>query len=212
MLAVLEDPINQPSPRYWMLWPGVMLLLAGSFAEIFANYKTIGASVVALFEPLYHKIFRRHASIDEQDMIEEPCPPHELVPMWMWFGGMLISIIFTCAILGTQYQQNVGVVLLAIVFAFLFSFIGAESCGRTNIIPVTAIGNASQLVIGGVNRGHGSIQNQQLLNLTGSMLALGASEQSTDMLQDLKTTHLLRASPRVQFYAQCCGAIVSVFM
>lgn len=32
------------------------------------------------------------------------------------------------------------------------------------------------------------------------------------MLGDLKTTHLLRASPRVQFYAQCCGAIVSVFM
>lgn len=32
------------------------------------------------------------------------------------------------------------------------------------------------------------------------------------MLGDLKTTHLLRASPRVQFYAQCCGAVVSVFM
>ena len=32
------------------------------------------------------------------------------------------------------------------------------------------------------------------------------------MLGDLKTTHLLRASPRVQFYAQCCGAVVSVFI
>jgi uncharacterized oligopeptide transporter (OPT) family protein len=101
---------------------------------------------------------------------------------------------------------------MAIVFAFIFSFIGAESCGRTNITPVTAIGNASQLVIGGATSGHGSIQNQQLLNLTGGMLALGASEQAADMLQDLKTTHLLRAAPRVQFYAQCCGAIVSVFM
>ena len=114
--------------------------------------------------------------------------------------------------MGLQFKQNVGVTILAIVFAFLFSFIGAESCGRTNIIPVTAIGNASQLVIGGTTRGHGSIYNQQLLNLTGGMLALGASEQATDMIQDLKTTHLLRAAPRVQFYAQCCGAIVSVFM
>lgn len=114
--------------------------------------------------------------------------------------------------MGLQFQQNVGVTILAIVFAFLFSFIGAESCGRTNIIPVTAIGNASQLVIGGTTHGHGTIYNQQLLNLTGGMLALGASEQATDMIQDLKTTHLLRAAPRAQFYAQCCGAIVSVFM
>jgi uncharacterized oligopeptide transporter (OPT) family protein len=77
---------------------------------------------------------------------------------------------------------------------------------------VTSIGNASQLVLGGINRGHGSIKSQQLLNITGSMLALGASEQAVDMLGDLKTTHLLRAAPRVQFYAQCCGAVVSIFM
>ena len=32
------------------------------------------------------------------------------------------------------------------------------------------------------------------------------------MLGDLKTTHLIGASPRVQFYAQCCGALVSIFM
>ena len=51
-----------------------------------------------------------------------------------------------------------------------------------------------------------------MLNISGGLIALGASEQSADMLTDLKTTHLLRASPRVQFYAQCCGALVSIFM
>lgn len=114
--------------------------------------------------------------------------------------------------MGVQFGLSVGTTILAIVLAFIFSFIGAESTGRTNITPVTSIGNASQLVIGGTTRGHGGIQNQQLLNLLGGMLALGASEQSADMLGDLKTTHLLRASPRVQFYAQCCGALVSIFM
>lgn len=111
-----------------------------------------------------------------------------------------------------QFKENVGVTILAIVFAFIFSFIGAESCGRTNIIPVTSIGNASQLVVGGATHGHGSVSNQRVANIFGGLLALGASEQSADMLGDLKTTHLLRASPRAQFYAQCCGAIVSVFM
>lgn len=213
MNMVLTDPVNSPSPRYWLVWPGTMLLLAGSFAELFANYKALYATMVQLFEPLYRIVTRgKNVKVNEEDIIEEPCTPDELVPTWMWGGGIIISIIFTCLIMGLQFKQNVGVTILAIVFAFIFSFIGAESCGRTNIIPVTSIGNASQLVIGGTTHGHGTIADQQLLNITGGLLALGASEQATDMIQDLKTTHLLRAAPRVQFYAQCCGAIVSVFM
>ena len=209
-----------------------MLLLAGSFAELFANYKTLYHSMISLFQPLVRKIRKHDAKVNEEYVIEEPCPLSELVPTWMWAGGVVLSIIFTCIIMAIQFKQNVGVTILAIFFAFVFSFIGAESGGRTNIIPVTSIGyvkfcanlprrtstdininrNASQLIIGGTTHGHGSIQNQQLLNITGGMLALGASEQSCDMLGDLKTTHLLRASPRVQFYAQSCGAVVSVFM
>ena len=189
-----------------------MLLLCGSFAEVFANYRTIFASMVQVTAPLFKRHRHKQVELDEKDLIYDPAPPHEQVPWWAWTGGIVLSAFFSCLVLGLQYGQNVGVTILSIVFAFLFSFIGAESCGRTNIIPVTSIGNASQLVIGGATRGHYPIKDQQLLNLAGGMLALGASEQSADMLTDLKTTHLLRASPRVQFYAQMVGALVSIFM
>ncbi|KAK3677521.1 hypothetical protein LTR78_002371 [Recurvomyces mirabilis] len=212
MSMVLDDPVNKPSPRYWLVWPGTMLLLAGAFAEVAAQWRPITASMIQLTEPIWRKIRKGGLKYDEDAVIEEPCSKDELVPTWMWAGGIVLSIIFTCIIMAVQWKQSVGVTILAIVFAFLFSFIGAESTGRTNITPVTSIGNASQLVIGGATHGHGTIANQQILNITGGLLALGASEQSADMLGDLKTTHLLRASPRVQFYAQCCGAIVSVFM
>ncbi|EMC91390.1 hypothetical protein BAUCODRAFT_80544 [Baudoinia panamericana UAMH 10762] len=212
MGMVLDDPVNRPSPRYWLVWPGTMLLLAGSFAELAANWKAILGSFAALVEPLTNRFRKGRGGMYDQDQIEEPCPPSELVPTWMWGGGIILSIVFTCIIMGVQWGQNVGVTILAIFFAFLFSFIGVESAGRTNIIPVTSIGNAVQLIVGGTTHGHGTIANQQTLNITGGLLALGASEQSADMVGDLKTTHLLRASPRVQFYAQCCGAIVSVFM
>ena len=188
-----------------------MLLLCGSFAELGANYRTLWASFLALTSPIFRR-FGYGVEVDENDLIYDPAPPHEQVPWWMWTGGLVLSAIFSCVVLGFQYGQNVGVTILGIVFAFLFSFIGAESTGRTNITPVTSIGNASQLVIGGTTRGKYPIKDAQMLNLAGGMLALGASEQSADMLGDLKTTHLLRASPRVQFYAQCCGALVSIFM
>ncbi|KAL9106236.1 MAG: hypothetical protein Q9227_008704 [Pyrenula ochraceoflavens] len=211
MGMVLEDPVNKPSPRYWLLWPGVMLLLVGAFAELGANYKTLWATFKLVMRPIFSRF--RKVDINEDDLIQDPAPPHELVPWWMWSGGLVISAFFTCLVMGLQYNMNVGISILAIVFSFILSIIGAESYGRTNINPVTSIGNALQLIIGGTTKHHGyPIPKQQLLNISGGMLALGASEQSADMLQDLKTTHLLRASPRVQFYAQLIGALVSIFM
>lgn len=187
-----------------------MLLLCGSFAELGANYRTLWASFVQMTSPFLSRF--RKIEIDEKDLIYDPAPEHERVPWWMWSGGIVLSIFFSCLVLGLQYGQNVGVTILSILFAFIFSFIGAESTGRTNITPVTSIGNASQLVIGGITRGKYPVKDAQMLNLAGGMLALGASEQSADMLGDLKTTHLLRAAPVVQFYAQMIGAIVSIFM
>lgn len=189
-----------------------MLLLCGSFAEIAANYQTLWAYLQSAFSPLINRFRQAKISVDESHLIYDPAPPHEQVPWWMWSGGIVFSIFLSCLVLGVQYNQNVGLTLLSIVLAFLFSFIGAESAGRTNVIPVTTIGNTSQLIVGGATKGHYSIKDSQLLNTTGGMLALAAAEQSADMLGDLKTTHLLRASPRVQFYAQCCGALVSIFM
>jgi len=193
-----------------MTRPGTMLLLCGSFSELGANYTIIWASFAQMLAPLFSRF--RKMEIDAKHMIYDPAPLHEQVPWWLWTGGIVISTFFTCLVLGLQYQQNVGVSLLAIVFAFIFSFIGAESTGRTNITPVTSIGNASQLVIGGITRGKYPVKETQLMNLAAGMVALGASEQSADMLSDLKTAHLLRASPRVQLYSQSVGALVSIFM
>lgn len=176
--TVLADPVNAPSPRYWLLWPGTMLLLAGAFAEVFANWKAIYNSFKQLMEPLVLKFRHQDVDIDESKLIPEPCTPKELVPLWMWGGGMLISVIFTCIVMGVQWKLNVGQTLIALVFSFIFSFIGAESTGRTNITPVTSVGNAVQLVVGGTTHGHGTIQKQQLTNLAGGMLAVGASYQS----------------------------------
>ena len=135
MGVVLDDPVNRPSPRYWLIWPGTMLLLCGSFAEVFANYRTLWASAVQISTPIIRRFRRSHnPHVREEDLIDDPAPPHEQVPWWMWSGGIVISCFFTCLVLGLQYKQNVGITIVAIIFGFLFSFIGVESCGRTNIM------------------------------------------------------------------------------
>ncbi|EGN94830.1 hypothetical protein SERLA73DRAFT_114279 [Serpula lacrymans var. lacrymans S7.3] len=212
----LTDPINHPSPRYWLVWPGTLMLLCASFAEVACNWRSLSAAGRIAFQGLmerFHFGSRVAGGTDQKEEFFDPVPEHERVPFWIWGSVLVASIIVTCTVMGVQFQQNVGITLLAIIFSFLFSFIGCESSGRTNINPVTSIGNASQLVFGGVGKGrHYSVRRGELLNSLSGMLALGAAEQASDMISDLKTTHLLRASPRAVFWAQSCGAIVSIFM
>jgi hypothetical protein len=69
-----------------------MLLLAGAFAELFSNYKSIYASLVQLFRPVIRRVFpNKNIKFNEDDVIEEPCPPSEMVPAWMWGGGIGMS-------------------------------------------------------------------------------------------------------------------------
>jgi uncharacterized oligopeptide transporter (OPT) family protein len=48
------------------------------------------------------------------------------------------------------------------------------------------------------------------VNLAAGAVAAGAAGQSTDMLNDLRTGYLLRASARAQFLAQLVGSAASV--
>ncbi|KAG1775683.1 OPT oligopeptide transporter protein-domain-containing protein [Suillus placidus] len=205
----LQDPIHEPSPRYWLIWPGTLMLLCASFTEVACNWRSLYAAMRSACGMLLQR-FSKDGVVDD---IVDPVPEHERVPFWAWGSVLVLSTIVTCVVMGVQFGQNVGVTLLAILFSFLFSFIGCESSGRTNINPVTSIGNASQLIFGGLGRGQNyAIKRGELLNLLSGMLTLGAAEQAGDMIGDLKTTHLLRASPKAVFVAQLCGAVVSIFM
>ncbi|KAL7277436.1 hypothetical protein ACG7TL_009298 [Trametes sanguinea] len=219
---VLDDPVNAPSPKYWMIWPGCAVLLCASMAEIVGNGGTVVKSVAIAMEPLVERAKRvlsrngRGRSTvdqDEKEVFQDPVPPEHQVPWWMWSGGLAAGSILTMLVMRYQFGQNAGVTLLAILFSFLFSLVGAECTGRVSVTPVTTLGNFAQLVFGGISKGSGMAPRANQLNngLTG-MITLAASEQVADMLGDLKTTHLLGASPRAQLYAQCFGALVSIFL
>ncbi|OCH94855.1 OPT oligopeptide transporter [Obba rivulosa] len=211
---ILTDPVHAPSPKYWMIWPGCMLLLCASMAEIGANYKSLATSIMMMVSPLMQRLRPKAQTGEEkEDPFHDPVPVEEQTPVWMWTGGLAVSTILTMLVMRYQFGQNAGVTLLAIVFSFFFSLVGAECTGRISVTPVTTLGNFAQLIFGGISKGSGlAPAANQLNNGLAGMITLGASEQCADMLGDLKTTHLLGASPRVQLYAQMCGALVSIFL
>lgn len=135
------------------------------------------------------------------------------IPTSWWVTGLVLSTVMSCAILSTQFHMNVGEAILALLLGFLFSFIGIQSSGYTDVNPVSTVAKVSQLIFGGISKSTGlATQPAQTLNLTAGVIAAGSAAQATDMTGDLKTGYLLRAKPKNQFIAQLCGSVVSIFL
>ena len=135
------------------------------------------------------------------------------VPTLWWTVGLLISTIASVAILSTLFHFNVGEAILALILGFLFSFIGVQSAGQTDVNPVSTVAKASQLVFGGIGKSTGmSVGSAQIFNLSAGVVSAGSAAQATDMTGDLKTGYLLRAKPKNQFIAQLIGSTVAVFL
>lgn len=207
-----KAPLHAASPRYWGLWPGVLMMFAYSFAELAMNGPTLYRGMRAGAMELYCKVTKKEVPIYE-DAIPDPVEKQDQVPVWAWTGGLALSVVFTCLVCTLQFHMNLGNVILAIILAFIFSFVGVQASGATDTNPVGTIAKASQLVVGGALRGQGKVGNPGLLeNLIAGSIASSAASHSVDMVGDLKTGHLLRAKPRNQFWAQIFGSFFSIFV
>ena len=149
--------------------------------------------------------------LDPED--EDQTPMEDRVPVLWWAVGLTVSTISSIAILSTLFHFNVGEALLALILGFLFSFIGVQSSGHTDMNPASIIAKVSQLIFGGIGKSAGmSVHAAQTLSLSAGVVAAGAAAQATDMTGDLKTGYLLRAKPKNQFIAQSVGAAVAVVL
>ncbi|KAL1917499.1 uncharacterized protein VTP21DRAFT_3892 [Calcarisporiella thermophila] len=197
---------------FW-LWPGISLMVFSSFAELFVHYDVLWQGVkigcINTWNGIRRLVNRGGNFQIEQDP-NDPLLEHEQVPALWWMGGLLASIIFTCVILGVFFGIQVYLSLLAILLAFILSFIGLQASAQTDINPLGSIGKVTQLIFASIP--HPSVQAAQMVSLTTGNIASSAASQSVAMVSDLKTGHLLGASPRSQFYAQLVGSIFAIGM
>ncbi|KAG8900722.1 hypothetical protein FRB99_005795 [Tulasnella sp. 403] len=209
-----DDYIHAPSPRYWLLWPGVLIMLVYSFVELGMSSGSLIRSMKGLrggVRGMIDRIRNRGNVQAEED--SDPSPLEDRVPVWAWVGMLGVSVLLSLTLIPTQFHMNAGEVILALILSFLFSFIGVQSSGDTDINPISTVAKASQLIFGGVSKGqHLAEIPAQRINLIGGLVAGGAAAQSTDMCGDLKTGHLIGAKPKVQFVAQIVGSTVASFL
>ncbi|KAK0657979.1 OPT oligopeptide transporter protein-domain-containing protein [Cercophora newfieldiana] len=216
-----------PSPRYWMLWPGVMVMVCASMAELIIQWKVIWIGVksawnqtcISINQTLLKRgkqstFFAKHGKEqDSQWHIEDPAPPEQQVKHWVWVVGMIFTTVLAMLIFHFQWEMHPGLTILAIVLAFLFSFLAIQIGAVTDQTPLTAAAKASQLIFGGATSGQGlDVLHAQKLNLVAGSLASGGAGVATELTSDFRTGFLIGTPPVKQWIAQAIGTFVSVWL
>jgi OPT family oligopeptide transporter len=215
---------NATSPRYCLLWIGVLVMLVAAFVELACEWKTIGAGIapgVLKIRNIFRKRSGKELLVGKVQPLYDPAPKKDQVPYWIWAPMSLVAVVITCVVLGVSFDVNVGLSLLGVILSVIFCFIGVLSAGATDINPVSTVAKATQLIFGGATKGKytesidpttGWNLKAMRINLLAGMVAAGAAAQATDMTGDLKTGHLIGAKPIAQYFAQLVGAFCSIFL
>jgi OPT family oligopeptide transporter len=202
---------GSPSAKFWLLWPSIVMMVVSSFLEL-------GFVLPTVFRGLLSALRQgKDGAVNENEEEKEPlnddlpdAPEDQQIPRLWWVLGLIISVTVTVLVLYFYFNMSPVLSLLAILVAFFLSFIGIQASGTTDTNPIGTIAKCSQIIFSGFK--DGSVKQRMINNLMTGSIASNAASHTVDMVGDLKTGHLLGASPKAQFIAQALGTIPAIII
>ncbi|KAI2625469.1 OPT oligopeptide transporter protein-domain-containing protein [Xylaria nigripes] len=138
----------------------------------------------------------------------DDAPPEQLVGSKTVSIGLVISVLVCIGSIHFTFGELVPLygTIIAVLMAMLMSIMGVRALGETDLNPVSGISKIAQLffalIIPQTNKA------SVLINLVAGAVSEAGALQAGDLMQDLKTGHLLGAAPKAQFWGQLIGATV----
>jgi len=153
----------------------------------------------------------RYESIAVEDKEEEDTPEAQRVSYKVTFAGLAgSSLLRVIAVKFIFDKIPVYAIIITIVIVLVLSVLGVWALGETDLNPVSGIGKVSQLIFCSCHSS--SHPNAIIINLIAGGIAEVGAQQTGDLMQDLKTGHLLSAGPKVQFYGQVIASVWSAII
>ncbi|KAK0674416.1 putative oligopeptide transporter [Cercophora samala] len=120
--------------------------------------------------------------------------------------GLAASIIFCVGCIHYVFGDLVPLyaTVTAVFMALVLSIMGVRALGETDLNPVSGISKLAQLFFAFIIPQ--SNKSSVLINLVAGAVSEAGALQAGDLMQDLKTGHLLGAAPKAQFWGQVIGA------
>lgn len=133
-------------------------------------------------------------------------PPHHQIGLKTASVGLLLTLAFCLFAIQFAFPGIISIplTLLALLLAMFLSIMGVRALGETDLNPVSGISKLTQLIFALVTPS--GTPNAVTINLLAGAISEAGALQAGDLLQDLKTGHLLGASPKAQFWGQLIGS------
>ncbi|RKP37988.1 OPT oligopeptide transporter protein-domain-containing protein [Dimargaris cristalligena] len=191
-------------PQGWILWISLAVMIAESLVSLGVMTFKEGRQLWVKYQG--RRAPRNPTFSEIMDLDNLDVHPRHLVPNWVVYGGLFLSSVLCVVAMTILFRIPIYATILAVFIACLLSILGVRALGETDLNPVSGIGKVSQVIFAGV------VPGNLVANLVAGGIAEAGAQQAGDMMQDLKTGHLLHASPRAQFYGQMLGSFFSVFV
>jgi uncharacterized oligopeptide transporter (OPT) family protein len=125
---------------------------------------------------------------------------------------LIASIVFCILCIRITFGPLVPfyATVVAVLMALILSVMGVRALGETDLNPVSGISKLAQLFFALIVPQ--SNKNSVIINLVAGAVSEAGALQAGDLMQDLKTGHLLGAAPNAQFWGQIIGSTVGAIV
>jgi uncharacterized oligopeptide transporter (OPT) family protein len=193
-------------------WKGLLQIVVGNSAEGYSPI-TGGQEVSTALEETVPTSpstspTNNPSSGEAKDLPEPDAPPEHLISNRTVWIGLALSIVFCITSIRIVFGALVPfyAIITAVVMALILSIMGVRALGETDLNPVSGISKLAQLFFAIIVPQ--SNKSSVVINLIAGAVSEAGALQAGELMQDLKTGHLLGAAPNAQFWGQIIGSAV----
>jgi uncharacterized oligopeptide transporter (OPT) family protein len=176
---ILPDHATRTQVLYWVMWPGIGLVMAGGLTALAVRWRLLAEAFKALGA----------AGASGQEF-----------PLNWILVGVGILTVMLCVIQQAFFGLPVWMTLLATILSIPLMLVGLRALGETNWGPIGALSNLMQGLFALVAPGN------VVANMMGNATTGTIAVTSEGLIQDYKAGHMIGSTPRSMTIAQLIGA------
>lgn len=194
-------------------------ILASRFGHLFAkpdkprHHSHISYAALSPITEVSTPVSHQSPPIDHQ--AGGDAPPSQLISTRTVVILLPLTLILNVICMHSVFGDVMSPLLssLATLLAVLLSIMGVRALGETDLNPVSGISKLTQVIFSlATPAGQFSRRTALVTNLLAGAVSESGALQAGDMMQDLKTGHILGASPKAQFYGQMIGSLIGAVL
>ncbi|OJD16654.1 hypothetical protein AJ78_03206 [Emergomyces pasteurianus Ep9510] len=213
----------------WIVWVSLAIMLADSIINlgwlIARPFVTYGPDILInlvynitrkdfwldVFKPASRRTgYSAISPPNVKDNRGDDAPPSELISTGTVLILLPLTLILNVICMHISFGNLItpALSILATLLALFLSVMGVRALGETDLNPVSGISKLTQLIFALATPASSHTRRTAVVtNLLAGAVSEAGALQAGDMMQDLKTGHLLGASPKAQFYGQVIGSL-----